>query len=171
MNYCPTCGAAIATKLIDGSDRLTCSRECGYIHWNNPTPVVAGLVKLGDEYILARNATWPEGWFSVITGFLEAGEVPHEAIAREAKEELGLTAVSTTFVGHYPFPKMNQIIMGYVVEAIGQPSANEEIAEIRRLGEGEIFALDFGPLKLAQAMVRDWKSLGEGNNINARRRI
>jgi NAD+ diphosphatase len=161
MKYCPQCSSKLVSKLIDDHERMTCSTDCGFTHWNNPTPVVAALVKLGSNFVLARNAKWPEGFFSVISGFLEAGEAPDSAIARETLEELGLTAKSVKFVGHYPFPQMNQIIIAYVVDAFGDICSNSEIAETKVLTKEELAAFDFGPLKLSTAIVRTWLALPE----------
>ena len=156
MKYCPQCASPLIAKWMDNHERMTCSSDCGFTHWNNPTPVVAALVKVGNHYVLARNAKWPADLFSVITGFLEAAEAPEEAIARETHEELGLTAQTVTFVGHYPFQKMNQIIIAYVVEATGEIGLGDEIAEIKLLTQEELIAFDFGPLKLTTAIVRSW---------------
>lgn len=157
MNFCPMCGAGLIKSSIDAEERLMCSQRCGYVHWNNPIPVVAGLIRVDGRFVLARNAKWPEGFFSVITGFLESGEAPDSAIARETEEELGLTVTSVKFLGHYPFPRMNQIIIGYFVEAQGTPAINHEIAEIKVLPEAELVSYDFGFLKLAEAMVQGWQ--------------
>lgn len=92
MKYCPQCASKINDKSVDGESRLACSKECGYIFWNNPIPVSAGLVEINGKYLLARNKTWPEGFFSLITGFIETGESPGGAIKRETEEELGLKA-------------------------------------------------------------------------------
>ena len=67
-------------------------RTCGYVHWNNPLPVVAAIVEYEGKILLARNAAWPEGMFALITGFLENGETPEEGIAREVLEETSLQA-------------------------------------------------------------------------------
>jgi NAD+ diphosphatase len=156
VKYCSKCGTSLVKKVFDGQERLVCSNECGFVHWNNPTPVVAGLVKVKDDFILARNAKWPTGFFSLISGFLEVGELPEPAIAREVYEELGLTTLKTTFMGHYPYAQMNQIIIAYMVEAEGVPAPNDEIAEIKILSSEGLEAFDFGPLKLGTAVVRDW---------------
>jgi NADH pyrophosphatase NudC (nudix superfamily) len=113
-------------------------------------------VKLGDRYVLARNAQWPEGFFSLISGFLEAGEDPAVAIARETKEELGLVALQVMFVGHYPFTQMNQLMIVYVVHATGDIRLNHELAECKVMTEQELRNFDFGPMKLSHVVVRDW---------------
>jgi len=159
VKFCLQCGAPLRARLIDEHERMACSNDCGFIHWNNPTPVVAALVKVGEEFLLARNAQWPAGFFSLISGFLEAGEAPESAIARETHEELGLEFKKAVFVGHYPIPQMNQIIIAYVVEAVGMPTPNSEIAELKRLSIEELKSYDFGPLKLATMVVRDWLSV------------
>lgn len=156
MKFCPRCGSPLSTRTIDRTERLACVEPCGFVHWNNPTPVVAALVKLGDRIVLARNAAWPSGFFSLISGFVEAGEAPDDAIARETLEELGLECERAEFIGHYPFPQMNQLILAYVVEARGTPVPNEELAELRMLTLDEFESHDFGPLKLGTWVRRDW---------------
>ena len=90
MNFCPNCGSTVTTKSIDGAARRVCTDDaCNYMHWNNPVPVVMALVEWQGNYVIARNARWPSGRFSVIAGYLEANESPDSAILREVKEELG----------------------------------------------------------------------------------
>jgi NADH pyrophosphatase NudC (nudix superfamily) len=58
-----------------GSRRRVCSdTACGFVQRTNPTPAVGALVEHDGDIILARNARWPEGWFALITGYLEAEE-------------------------------------------------------------------------------------------------
>jgi NAD+ diphosphatase len=84
FTYCPFCGSKLSRQSIDEIERLACeSASCQFVYWNNPTPVVAVLVRVDDAYILARNADWPSDVFSVLTGFLEEGESPESAAIRE----------------------------------------------------------------------------------------
>ena len=112
--YCTHCGMALAwiTQLEDGGDkaRLRCP-ACGWTHWNNPTPVLAAIVEVNDQILLARNAAWQEKMYALITGFMEAGESPQEGIAREVKEETNLDVQSAKLVGAYEFLRMNQVII------------------------------------------------------------
>ena len=61
---------------------------CNYTDWNNPTPVIACLVIHEENAILARNRTWPEGMFSVISGFLEYQESPVQVLAEKPMRSL-----------------------------------------------------------------------------------
>jgi len=104
------------------------------VHWENPTPVVAAIVEHEGAIILARNRAWPMKFYGLITGFLEKEDSsPDEAARREVKEELGLDAIGSSFVGHYPFPRMNQIIIAYHVPANGEIVLSEELVEYKRI--------------------------------------
>ncbi|MDO9555333.1 MAG: zinc ribbon domain-containing protein, partial [Atribacterota bacterium] len=40
IEFCPYCGYKLVRKMLEGRERLYCSR-CGKIYYENPTPVVA----------------------------------------------------------------------------------------------------------------------------------
>lgn len=146
VKYCPHCGQSLKTVEISGRERLACLAECGYVFWDNPVPVVAGIVELGDSVILIRNKEWPEKYRGIVAGFLEKDESPESAILRELKEELGLDGEIAGFVGNYPFPLKNQVILAYHIKAYGEI----------RLGD-ELGAYELVP----PAALRPW-SLGTG---------
>lgn len=132
FRFCPQCAAPLASVEREGVPRLICGAGCDFVHWNNPTPVVAAVVQHGDELILARNVAWPGKFFALITGFLEASDPsPEEAVVREVEEELGLKGQAPTFIGHYRFERMNQIIIAYHVPATGTIKLNEELNDYR----------------------------------------
>ena len=135
--FCPQCAheLALITQDEDGGpkERLRCA-NCGFTHWNNPTPVLAAIVECADRdgrVLLARNAAWPGRMFALITGFMEAGETPQEGIAREVKEETNLTVDALNLIGVYDFQRMNQIIIAYHAVAHGEVVLSPELAEYR----------------------------------------
>ena len=158
MKYCPECTSEITTFTIDGESRLACSKECGYVFWNNPIPVSAGLIEINGKFLLARNQTWPKGFFSLISGFIEGGESPENAMIRETEEELGLKTISVEFIGHYPFPPMNQLMIAFVVKAEGGINLSDELSEYILLSKSELVSYDFGALKLGRIVVDQWLS-------------
>ena len=135
--YCPQCAheLALVTQDEDGGpkERLRCT-NCGFTHWNNPTPVLAAIVECADrdgQVLLARNAAWAGRMFALITGFMEAGETPEEGIAREVKEETNLDVSATKIVGAYDFQRMNQVIIAYHVVADGEVKLSPELVDYR----------------------------------------
>ena len=165
FNYCPLCASKLSRHRIDDNERLACdSSSCRFVHWNNPIPVVAALVRIADEYILARNATWPAGLFSVLTGFLEEGESPETAVAREVDEELGLEVHEIQFIGHFSFRERNQVIIAFACDANGSLKTSDEISETRSVPSHELAEYDFGPLRLTQEIVARWLTMGSIKN-------
>jgi NAD+ diphosphatase len=126
------------------------------VHWDNPSPVVASLVRLSDGYVLARNANWPAGLFSFLTGFIESGEAPESAAVRETHEELGVRTLSTHLIGHFPLVQLNQLVIAYEVRAAGEVTLGDEIAEVKVVSPTELATFDFGPLSLTSEIVSSW---------------
>tara|TARA_Y100000814_G_scaffold15082_1_gene10978 strand:- start:59 stop:529 length:471 start_codon:yes stop_codon:yes gene_type:complete len=91
------------------------TQSADFVLWNNPTPVLAAVAHRNEEVVLVQSIGWPTHWFSLITGFMEAGESPEEGIAREVKEEIGLDCTVGSLLGIYEFIQMNQIIIAYDV--------------------------------------------------------
>lgn len=154
MRFCPECKESLVLREIDGAERLKCaSQTCGFVFWDNPTPVAAGLVLHEGNFLLARNAQWPAGMYSLITGFVEKGELPEQTITREAKEELNLDVDRMQFIGHFYLAKFNQLLIAYVIYASGQLSTNHEISETLSLTKSELAQFDFGALGLTSEIV------------------
>ncbi|QXL85100.1 NUDIX domain-containing protein [Comamonas sp. NLF-1-9] len=141
MRFCPQCAGPLApiAQLEDSGEkvRLRCA-ACGWTHWNNPVPVLAAIVQVGEKILLARNAAWPPKMFALITGFMEAGESPEQGIARELKEETNLDALQIRLVGVYEFLRMNQVIIAYHVHAQGEVRLSPELLDYRLMEPREL---------------------------------
>lgn len=155
FNFCPQCAKPLEHRTDnEGIGRNSCpDTACGYVHWDNPVPVVAAVVEHEGHVILARNRAWPVPFYALITGFLEKTDPsPEEAVAREVQEELGLTATGVNFIGHYVFPRNNQIIIAYHVPAEGSVVLNEELVDYKRI---EPAKARYWPSSTGLAL-RDW---------------
>lgn len=153
IKFCPQCASPLVTRTLEDRERLACPAEsCGYVFYDNPTPVVAALLEYEGDVILARNKGWPDTWFGLITGFLEREESPEEGALREVQEELGLQGEIVRLIGVYAFPEMNQVIIAYHVRARGEIQLGEEIAEIKRIPPEKLRPWPMG----TGHAVRDW---------------
>ncbi|MDD3761909.1 MAG: NUDIX domain-containing protein [Nevskiales bacterium] len=153
FRYCPQCTEALVEREHGGMLRQACpDAGCGYVYWDNPTPVVAAVVEHEGEIILARNALWPQRFFALVTGFLERNEDPAEAVLREVEEELGLQGSDPGFIGHYRFERMNQLIIAYHVVAHGRIELGEELSEYIRVPFDKV---RYWPAATGLAL-RDW---------------
>ena len=147
FKYCPQCATPLAmvVQLEDGGEkaRLRCP-ACTYTQWNNPTPVLAAVVELNGQILLARNAAWSGRMFALITGFMEAGETPQGGIAREIKEETNLDAAALTLIGVYDFQRMNQIIIAYHAVCSGDVKLSPELAEYKLYDPADVLCWPAG---------------------------
>lgn len=150
--FCPLCSAELETHDVGGLPRLICRARCGFVHWDNPAPVLAALVEYDGRILLARNHAWAAGAFGLITGFLERDEAPTAGVAREVREELGLETDAVTLIGVYPFARRHEVIIAYHVLANGEIRLNEELAEFRLIVPERLKAWDFG----TGLAVSDW---------------
>lgn len=156
--HCPRCTAALEIRQLGGADRKVCPAEgCGFVFWGNPTPVVAAVIGYRGEILLVRNVGWPAKMFGLVTGFLERDEDPEEGVRREVQEETSLRATNTEWIGAYPFPQRNQVLLCWFVEAEGEIALNEELEEVKLLAPEKLRPWPFG----TGHAVRDWlKSRG-----------
>jgi NAD+ diphosphatase len=109
----------------------------------------------GDRAVLARQAVWPDRMFSLLAGFVEAGESFESCVAREICEEIGLTVRDVRYLGSQPWPFPRSLMVGF--HAVGDPdqgfSFNDgEIAEAAWFTREEV---------RAALAVGDWSSASE----------
>ncbi len=94
-----------------------------------------------DRAVLARQTLWPQRLFSILAGFVEAGESFESCVVREIAEEIGLTVTDVEYLGSQPWPFPRSLMIGF--HAIGDPeqefSFNDgEIAEAAWFTRSEI---------------------------------
>lgn len=153
FKFCPRCAKPLEAIAEGALTRHRCpDKACGFVHWNNPVPVVAAIIEHEGMVLLARNKMWPEKFFGLVTGFLEKDETPEVGVLREVEEEVGLKGRIEGFVGHYGFHQMNQLIIAFHVSAAGPITLNEELAEYKRLPADKVRPWPSGT---GHAM-RDW---------------
>lgn len=123
FKYCPECGGELVKENIAGRWRLRC-RECGEIHYENPLPATAVVVRNGKgELLLVKRSQPPDiGKWCLPGGFVERGETVREGALRELKEETGLEGriarlidVKTRVNGYWG----DVILIGFEVDIVG----------------------------------------------------
>ena len=116
-------------------------------------PAVICLIHDGhDRAVLARQTMWPERLFSLIAGFVEAGESFEACVEREVAEEIGLSVTDVRYLGSQPWPFPRSLMVGF--HAVGDPE--QEFV----FSDGEIAEADwFTRAEIRQALAEgDWNS-------------
>ena len=90
VRFCPSCGFTMATRSVRGVSRRVCER-CAYVLYADPKVAVGVAVFRDGQLLLVRRTMDPgRGRWALPGGFLDRGEDPREAAAREAAEEAGV---------------------------------------------------------------------------------
>jgi len=107
-------------------------------------PAVICLVHDGhDRAVLARQTMWPPRLFSLLAGFVEAGESFESCVVREIAEEIGLAVRDVRYLGSQPWPFPRSLMIGF--HALADPEQefafnDGEIAEAAWFTRAEVRA-------------------------------
>jgi NAD+ diphosphatase len=149
----------------------------GHEHYPRTDPAIICLVHDGaDRVLLARQPVWPQGRFSVLAGFVEAGESLEACVLREIHEEVGVPVRDIAYLGSQAWPFPRSLMVGF--QAVGDADAplrpaKGEIAEARWVtradlrtalaagdwaGEGTLRLP--GVVSIARTMLEAWAAVG-----------
>ena len=156
--YCGACGEATTPDWA--GHRRRCD-GCGREHFPRTDPAIIVLVTHDDRALLARNPTWPSGFGSVLAGFVEPGESLEDAVAREVKEEVGLTVEAVEYQSSQPWPFPSSIMLGFRAAAVDDQldPDPDEIADACFYTRDELRHGAIGmppPMSIARRLIDDW---------------
>jgi NAD+ diphosphatase len=112
---CGRCGAY--TKVRDGGWRRQCW-ACGQQHFPRSDPAVIMLITWEDRALLGHEPRFMEKMYSVLAGFVEAGDDIETAVRREIKEETGVRVGRVDYVASQPWPFPHSLMIGCWGEAL-----------------------------------------------------
>lgn len=107
--FCARCGSP--TRIAKGGWQRNCP-QCHAQHFPRTDPVTIMLVEHEGKLLLGRQPRFPKRMFSALAGFVEPGETIEEAVAREVKEEAGLTVRDVRYLASQPWPFPSQLMIG-----------------------------------------------------------
>ena len=116
QKFCHRCGHP--TLPEEAGHVMGCTNpNCATKHFPRTDPATIMLVYSGDLCLLGRQASWPQGMYSTLAGFVEPGEKLEEAVLREVKEESGIEVKNIRYFGSQPWPFPQSLMLGFFAEA------------------------------------------------------
>lgn len=112
--HCTRCGSL--TESGDAGHVRRC-RACEAVHFPRTDPAVIVLVVGTRGCLLGRNASWTDGLYSAIAGFVEPGESLEGAVVREVREETGVQIADIRYHSSQPWPFPSSIMLGFTARA------------------------------------------------------
>jgi ADP-ribose pyrophosphatase YjhB (NUDIX family) len=119
-----------------------------------------------EECLLGNNPNWDAHRFSVLAGFVEAGESLEQAVIREVAEEVGVAVDEPVYLGSQPWPFPRSLMLGYTARAAGEAQRTDhtEIASMRWLSRRELRAATHagevllpGHVSIARKLIEHWQ--------------
>jgi CTP:molybdopterin cytidylyltransferase MocA/ADP-ribose pyrophosphatase YjhB (NUDIX family) len=118
--YCQRCAAPLALEIAHQRLRPVCP-VCRFTFFFDPKLAVAVVVSIGGHIVLQRRAITPGlGRWTFPGGFVDRGELPEAAAAREVWEEVGLSVERLYLLGVYSEPGETVTLIAYHASADGQ---------------------------------------------------
>lgn len=120
--YCGHCGNV--NRSVEAGHARKCT-ECRNLTFPRTDPAVIMLVErmFADgiaRCLLARQASWPEGVYSTLAGFVDPGETLEEAVIREVLEETMIKVTEPHYITSQPWPFPASIMLGFTAVATSE---------------------------------------------------
>jgi NAD+ diphosphatase len=155
--FCGRCGAA--TEPAPG-ERATRCPSCGLLSFPRVSPAVIVTVLRGEEILLARSHRFASRMYSVLAGFVEAGESLEECAHREILEETAVEVEGLRYFGSQSWPFPHSLMVAF----IARYRAGEIRVDPKELSDARWFTRDNLPeLPLKASIARrmiDWYRAG-----------
>jgi NAD+ diphosphatase len=114
--FCGSCGAGMLAAK-NGHVLVCTNPACRHEQFPRLDPAIIVLVSDGDRALLGRQASWPQGRYSTIAGFVEPGESLEDAVAREVFEETGIEVDDIEYHSSQPWPFPASLMLGFTARA------------------------------------------------------
>lgn len=155
MEFCSACAAP-----LDQSGRHPVCTGCGRTHHRDPKVGVGVVVVQDGRLLLVRRGVPPgKGLWALPAGYVDAGEDPRLAAAREAYEETGLEVRVGAVVDVYPGTVTSghrgaSFFLAFAAEVVGGSlAAADDALDARFFGPDELPELAFSSTRDAVARV------------------
>ena len=113
QRFCPQCGSEC--RLVHAELAMAC-QGCHSRHYPRLSPCVIVAVRKQDKILLAQHPRHKNGMYTVIAGFVEAGETLEQCVAREVFEETGINVTNIRYFGSQPWAFPSNLMMGFLAD-------------------------------------------------------
>ena len=111
--FCGRCGSKTENK----KDELAkVCPSCNHVMYPVICPAIIVAVTKGDKILLAHNRDFNNNMYSLVAGFVEAGEDIKSTVKREVFEEVGIKIKNIKFHMSSPWSFPNSLMIGFFAE-------------------------------------------------------
>jgi NAD+ diphosphatase len=139
--HCPKCGTP--TVIEQGGWARRCFKDNNEIFPRTDPAIIVAIIDQQDRILLGSQGTWEQNRWSVLAGFVEAGESLEAAVVREMKEECGLEVFDIEYLYSQSWPFPQSLMLGFRAKADSSVEFlpdGEEIVKLRWFSRADIAA-------------------------------
>lgn len=126
--FCERCGASLEIACAGWEKHCT---ACAHVTYPRTDPaIIVAITDDAERLLLIHGATWQPGRYSVVAGFVEAGESLEAAVAREALEETGIKISQASYCASQPWPFPRSLMFAFTARAGGQQEPKADMQEV-----------------------------------------
>ncbi len=135
--YCGVCGTH---NVLDDKEMMLKCPNCGHINFTRIAPAIIVAISNKDKLLMAYHSYYKRQNYTILAGFVEAGETLEEAVRREVKEEVGINIKNIEYFASQSWPFPNSLMIGFKAEYdSGEIKVDgEEILKARWFSKDEI---------------------------------
>ena len=158
--FCGRCGTPTQRRA---DERARHCAACGLTAYPRLSPVIMARVVRDGQILLARAPRFAPGVYSVLAGFVEAGETLEQALRREVAEEVGIQIRNPRYFASQSWPFPHSLMIAFTAEY----AAGELQVDGRELLDAGWFAPDAlpglpSPMSMAWRLIQDFVARGTG---------
>lgn len=117
FKFCPECSEMLVTKQCGDDENVPFCENCNRPYFPHSSPCVIVLpVNEKGEFALTRQSYGDTERYVLTAGFMKENESVEDCCKRELYEELGLETVKLSYVKSYPYPKRDNLMLGFVAK-------------------------------------------------------
>jgi len=113
--FCGQCGQRMMSITWEVAKQC---KSCGHRAYPRLSPAVIMAVVKDGEVLLAQNKRNKGGIYSILAGFVEAGETLEQCVEREIFEEVGLKVNNLRYFGSQPWPFPHNMMIGFIADYV-----------------------------------------------------
>lgn len=152
-HFCGRCGAPLQDKP---DERARYCPSCDLTLYPRINPCIIVAVVRGDTLLLVRRNGIANSRYSVVAGYVEAGETLEGCLRREVMEEAGIRVGRIRYFGSQPWPYSSALMAAFTAEYAG----GEIRVDGREISDAGWFPADRLPLvpgwgSIARELI-DW---------------
>ena len=167
--FCGRCGSPMTA--VQGGHVMQCA-ACAHQQFPRLDPAVIVLVTDGERALLGRQPAWPPGRYSTVAGFVEPGESLEDAVAREVREETGVSVDEIVYHSSQPWPFPSSLMLGFTARArlTDIDLSDEELEDARWFTRAQLAAGEIAlptTHSISFRLIEDWYDSGAERPLRA----